>query len=122
MTEGQPAPIETGALSCTSLLDVRASEPRTRLSPLIPTVFTRSAEFVDTSPHHAPAKTEASLLLPFLGRVAHAGGIAVVTLVPKQNFGGEQLVEQTIGGGAISHLIASQQERDRATEDIGRCR
>jgi len=46
-------------------------------------------------------------------------GVAVISLVAMQDFGRGDPVEQGIGGGAVRHLAARQQERDRAAEAIG---
>ncbi len=46
-------------------------------------------------------------------------GVAVIALVTMQDFGGGDLVEQHICGGAIGDLAAGQQEVDRAAEAIG---
>ena len=46
-------------------------------------------------------------------------GVAVVTLVAVQDRRFGHLVEQGVGGGAVGHLAASQQEGDRAAEAIG---
>ena len=48
-----------------------------------------------------------------------ANGIAVVALISIQNIGCGHPVEQRVGGNAIRHLAAGQEERDRAAEPIG---
>ena len=48
-----------------------------------------------------------------------AHGIAVIALVAMQDFGGGEMIEQGIGGDAIGHLAAGQQERDRAAQTVG---
>jgi hypothetical protein len=46
-------------------------------------------------------------------------GIAVVALVAIEGVGCEHLVEQRVGGDAIRHLAAGQEERDRTAEVVG---
>ena len=48
-----------------------------------------------------------------------ADGVAVVALVAVQDRGRGHLVEQSIGGDAVGHLAAGQEERDRAAEAVG---
>ena len=48
-----------------------------------------------------------------------ADGVGVIALVAIQDGRDGHLVEQHIGGNAIRHLAAGQEERDRTTELIG---
>ena len=48
-----------------------------------------------------------------------AHGVAVVALVAVQDLSGSEVVEQGVGGDAIGHLAAGQEERDRAAEAVG---
>ena len=45
--------------------------------------------------------------------------VAVIALVAVQDFGGGEAVEQGIGGNAVGHLAAGQQERDGTAEAVG---
>lgn len=45
-------------------------------------------------------------------------GIAVIALVATQDRGRRHLVEQYVGGDAIGHLAAGQEERDRTAERV----
>lgn len=47
--------------------------------------------------------------------------VAVVALVAIEDIGRGHLVEQRVGGDAIRHLAAGQQERDRTAEMVGEC-
>ena len=48
-----------------------------------------------------------------------ADSVAVIALVTMQDLRGGHLVEQGIGGSAVRHVAAGQQERDGAAEAIG---
>ena len=48
-----------------------------------------------------------------------ADGVAVISLVAVQDFGGRHLVEQRIGCGAVGDLSTGQQKRDGTAEAIG---
>lgn len=48
-----------------------------------------------------------------------ADRIAVIALVAMQDLGPGHLVEERVGGNAVGHLAASQEERDRAAELVG---
>ena len=48
-----------------------------------------------------------------------AHGVAVVALVAMQELGAGEAVEQGVGGNAIGHLAAGQQEGDRAAPEVG---
>lgn len=48
-----------------------------------------------------------------------ADGVAVIALVATQDGGCGHLVEQRIGGRAVGHLAAGQEERDGAAELVG---
>ena len=48
-----------------------------------------------------------------------ANSVTVIALVTMQDLRGGHLVEQGIGGSAVRHLAAGQQERDGTAEAIG---